>query len=552
MYIFYDTETSGLEKDFSQILQIALVFTDDDMNILSSKKIDCRRSPWVVPSPGALLTTGFTPDDLKNSKNTSYEMMHEVDQWLRARYWPVIFSGYNTLGYDEPVLSQNFHQNLLDPFLTTLASKNNGGTNSRSDMMVMVKAVVAYMPGALTLKTKNDFGSVSLSLINVAEQNGVNLSHEDAHDAMNDIKATIGVAKMLKKTAPQIWDQMTKLSSEKGVQDFLANNKLFTHAYVVYGKAQSAVATAVTTRPEDKTAVMFDLSYDPAPYQAMSVEELKDVILKQSERVPYGQPRPPKPFRMAQEDAQPILMPMDLSEAVIPAKFDEKVAEARADAIKADAQFRQKLAQAASLAYAAQNPGPAKPQPEQLMNTPLSAPTKAKLEQWMKEYNATTEWQENARLIDDFYTRFEDELKTEPEIRRYVQFAGRILFEHDPEQLSEDKREKMNGYIAAHILTPDLKVPQMTIAKARQELAQIEQERADGKARWAEVSDTQIRSLKLYYTAIEKEYAPYLKPRGVTPPENSARPDSAAPPANDDAQKPAADVKKSANKNFRP
>ncbi|MBI1214300.1 MAG: hypothetical protein GC185_00610 [Alphaproteobacteria bacterium] len=548
MYIFYDTETSGLDKDFTQILQIALVYTDDDMNILSSKKLDCRRSPWVVPSPGALLTTGFTPDDLKNSKNTNYEMMQDIDEWLRARYWPVVFSGYNTLGYDEPVMSQNFHQNLLDPFLTTLASKNNGGTNSRSDMMVMVKAVMAYMPGALTLKTKNDFGSVSISLINVAEQNGVVLSHEDAHDAMNDIKATVGVAKMLKKTAPQIWDQMTSLASEQGVKDFLAANKIFTHAFVAYGKAKGAVSTAVTTRPEDKTAVLFDLSYDPAPYQAMTVEELKDVILTQTKKVPYGQPQPPKPFRMAQEDAQPILMPMELSEPVIPANFDEKLAESRADALKADAGFQQKLAQAASLAYAEQNPKPAKPQPEQLMNAEPSAPVKAKLEQWMKEFNATTEWKQNAELIDDFYTRFEEELKTEPSIRRYVQFAGRILYEHAPEELSEEKREQMNRYVAAHILTTSDSVPQMTIAKARKELAQIEKERAEGKPRWQDVSDTQIRSLKLYYTAIEKEYAQYLPKAGTTGP-------APATPANDDVQKGDAKkpgAKKSANDKFRP
>ena len=74
MYIFYDTETTGLDKDFSQILQIALVFTDDKLNILSSKKIECRRSPWVVPTPGAMLTTGFVPDDLKNNPYSHFEM----------------------------------------------------------------------------------------------------------------------------------------------------------------------------------------------------------------------------------------------------------------------------------------------------------------------------------------------------------------------------------------------------------------------------------------------------------------------------------------------
>jgi NaMN:DMB phosphoribosyltransferase len=57
-------------------------------------------------------------------------------------------------------------------------------------------------------------------------------------------------------------------------------------------------------------------------------------------------------------------------------------------------------------------------------------------------------------------------------------------------------------------LSPDVKAPYMTIAKARQELDEIERLRAAGK-KWQDVTDTQIRSLKLYYTAIEKEYADY-------------------------------------------
>src|SRR3989304_1097145 len=122
MFVFYDTETTGLDKDFTQILQIALAFTDDDLNILSSKKLECRTSPWVVPSPGALLTTRFAPDDLKNNKYSNYEMMQEVKAWICEQHWPLTFVGYNSIGYDEPVLAQNLYQNLLDQGLTS--SKN--------------------------------------------------------------------------------------------------------------------------------------------------------------------------------------------------------------------------------------------------------------------------------------------------------------------------------------------------------------------------------------------------------------------------------------------
>lgn len=540
MYIFYDTETSGLERDFSQIFQVALVFTDDDMNILSSKKLECRRSPWVIPSPGALLTTGFTPDDLKNAKSSNFEMMRELDQWARAQYWPVVFAGYNSLGYDEDILAQNLHQNLLDPGLTTAVSKANGQANGRLDVMNIVKAVQAYMPGALKLDIMNDFGYPSLTLGNVARQNGVNLGKDDAHDALNDIKATVNVAKMLQKTAPAIWSQMASLATVEGVDDFMAKNKIFTHAIVAYGKTKPAVTTSAATREgSGLTEVLFDLSFDPAPYLAMSVTELKDALLAQDKKPGKGQPAPDKPFRLVRKNSQPVLMPIGQSATVLPKDFDPALAASRADAIQANAAFRQNLAAAAALAKQEKQPAPAaaptkpKPQPEQLMNEDMEPALKTKIGQWMKEFHATPTWDAAAGMIDVFYKRFEEELKETPEIRRFVQFAGRIVFEHAPETLAAEKQEQMKRYIAAHVLNPDTSVAWTTVPKARKELEQIERERAVGKAKWQEVTDSQIRALKLYYTSIEKEYAGYLPIQ----------------PTNDNA---APDAKKAANDKFRP
>jgi len=541
MYIFYDTETSGLDRDFSQIFQVALVFTDDDMNILSSKKLDCRRSPWVIPSPGALLTTGFTPDDMKNAKLSAFEMMQELDQWSRAQYWPVVFAGYNTLGYDEDILAQNLHSNLLDPGLTTALAKSNGLANGRLDVMNVVKVMQAYAPGVLKLDDLNDFGYPSLALGIVARQNGVNLGKDEAHDALNDIKATIGVAKVIQKKAPALWNQMAALATQEGVDEFMSKTKVFTHALMAYGKTKAAVTTDVTPRGDGSgTEVLFDLSFDPAPFQKMSIEELKQVFADQDKKPARGQPANPKPFRLVRKNSQPVLMPIDQSAAVLPAGFDPALAEARADAIKADAQFQQRLATAAALAKqdktatAANAPVPAKPQPEQLIAEQPTPATKAKLDQWMRDFHATGSWKDAADQIEVFYKKFEQELKDEPAIRRYVQFAGRIVFEHAPEELSADKQDKMKRYVAAHVLHPDTNVPWMTVAKARKELDQIEHERASGKKKWQEITDTQIRSLKLYYTSIEKEYAPFLPLQ----PNNDNGPSQQPPKAANDGFRP--------------
>jgi exodeoxyribonuclease-1 len=549
VFIFYDTETSGLDKEFSQVLQIALVFTDDNMNILSSKKVECRRSPWVVPSPGALLTTGFTPDDLKKSKNSHYDMMQEVDEWIRSQYMPVIFSGYNTLGYDEPVLANNLHQNLLDPDLTTMTTRT-GEKNGRSDIMVLVKAMAMYMPGALKLDVKNDFGTPSLSLINVAQQNGVSLGAHDAHDAMNDIRATIGVAKFIQKTAPQLWDQMTALATVAGVDAFMAQHKIFTHSYMAYGKAKSAVVTNIGTREGDTTEILFDLSVDPAKYMGMTVDELADCMAPQNAKY--------HPFRHAPKEGQPIMMPLDQSDAVIPKGFDDKLAKRRAGIIRKDTDFADRIAKAAAKARDAQVTVVHPHLPETLMEEEPASATKAKLQTWMTEFNHTTSWPDAAKLVLDFPTRFEKELEQEPHIRRYAKFAGRIVFESAPEALPQEKQDLMKQHIASRMLNPDPKAPYMTIAKARKELEQIERERTEGKTRWKEVTDTQIRSLKLYYTSMEKEYAPFYKP-GIAPPV-AANDDNGAPPQQGNTDKPqhggnappSAETRRIANDRFRP
>lgn len=502
MYIFYDTETTGLDRDFSQIIQIALVFTDDNLNILASKKMECRKSPWVVPSPGALLTTGFTPDDLKNSPNSNFEMMREINDWARSQHWPVIYAGYNTLGYDEQVLAQNFFQNLMHPDQTTAVNNMNGQENGRFDIMVAVRVAQIYAPDALTLKIDNGYGKPSLSLGNVARQNGVNLTSNDAHDAMNDIKATIGVGKVIMKTLPQLWEQLTKMATVGGVNKFLEKEAVFTYTSVSYGKTQSSVATSIAG---DATQMLFDLSTDPALFLSMTQDEVTVAMRKSLDK--YA---PSGPFLPVVKNSQPILMPLDLSDTVLPPAYDEKLYEARAASIKNDKEFQDKVAKAAAIVAQEQQKNFTNLLPEQKLEKPIAPELQARIDQWLHDFHKAPDWAARRDLVVEFYKRFEEDIKADDSICCFPKFGGRLVFEHAPEVLDDATQEMVKRYIAARVLNPNPKAPYMTIAKARKELQEIEQQRAQGLAKWAEVTDGQIRSLKLYYTSIEKEYAQYV------------------------------------------
>lgn len=550
MYIFYDTETSGLERDFAQVLQVALVVTDDDLNIISSKKIECRLSPWVVPGPGALLTTKFTAEDLHNRENSGFQMMQDIDRWVRAQGWPLIFAGYNTLGYDEDVLAKNLLVNMLDPGLTQAAAAD-GRRNTRFDVMNAVQAMQAYMPGALKLDVLSEKGNAVTKLSVVAEQNGVALNKDEAHDALNDIRATVGVAKVIKNAAPDIWAQMHKLATQEGVDAFMADNKVFTHTAVYFGKNKPMVATSVAMRGH-RTEILFDLSLDPAPYLSMTAEQLKTAIEQQSKKPAKDAPPPVAPFRFVRKDQQPVMMPLDMSEPVLPPQFDEKTALARAEAIKANAQFQENMKLAAQMVREEKALAAAAPKVPKAPKAPKQAGTKRKSAQasvpaaapetsapppappvqqppkveipeermkeilsivapWKQEFRDATSWAEKAAVAEAFAARFAPEIAEYPGLARLGNYATRIVFEQSPEALTPQKQLDMKRDIAAMVLSPDPEARWMTVAKAYAEIDTIEKDRAEGKKnKWDDIPAERLAELKRFYASIEKEYAPYL------------------------------------------
>ena len=65
-FIFYDTETTGLNSAFDQVVQFAAIVTDDDFNIQEELNLRCRLKPHVIASPGAMRVTGVGPKAIQS------------------------------------------------------------------------------------------------------------------------------------------------------------------------------------------------------------------------------------------------------------------------------------------------------------------------------------------------------------------------------------------------------------------------------------------------------------------------------------------------------
>ena len=83
-YVFYDTETTGTDTTFDQILQFAAILTDADLNELDRFETRCRLLPHVIPSLGALLATRVTPAMLSNRPRPSKAFAKTIFWWSVA------------------------------------------------------------------------------------------------------------------------------------------------------------------------------------------------------------------------------------------------------------------------------------------------------------------------------------------------------------------------------------------------------------------------------------------------------------------------------------
>src|SRR5262245_19553584 len=126
-FVFFDTETTGTNTAFDQILQFAAILTDNEFNELHRFELRCRLMSHIVPAPGALRANKLNPAALRDPiLATHYKAICAIAEKLRS-WSPAVFLGYNSLGFDEVLLRQAFYQNLKPVYLT------NTNRNKRAD-----------------------------------------------------------------------------------------------------------------------------------------------------------------------------------------------------------------------------------------------------------------------------------------------------------------------------------------------------------------------------------------------------------------------------------
>jgi exodeoxyribonuclease-1 len=182
-YLFYDIETTGLNKAFDQVLEFAAIRTDQRLNELERHTISVNLRPDVIPSPRAILTNRIFVSDLAKGMR-EYEATEQIHQLVN--HPGTISLGYNTLGFDDEFLRFSFHRNLLPPY--THQFKNGC---RRMDLFPMAVLYWLYKRDVITWPEIN--GKPSLKLENIGSAN--RMASGRAHEAMVDVATTVELAR---------------------------------------------------------------------------------------------------------------------------------------------------------------------------------------------------------------------------------------------------------------------------------------------------------------------------------------------------------------------
>ena len=239
-FVFYDFETSSSNKFWGQIIQIGAILTNDKLEELDRYEARCRLSKSIIPEAMALIVNKSSPKLLKGANLSHYQMIRQFVETLK-RWGTATYIGFNSIEFDEEFLRSTLFQTLEYPYLTS----SNG--NNRGDILSLARAANLYYPK--TLKNSiNNKGNAVYKLDQMAPLNGID--HDDAHSAISDVVATLGIAKIISKKAPSVWKaSLLTLDKTESLKLIKKESYFCTNEYF-YGKSRPYVQTFICQHPQ--------------------------------------------------------------------------------------------------------------------------------------------------------------------------------------------------------------------------------------------------------------------------------------------------------------
>lgn len=269
--LWYDLETFGRHPQWDRVAQFAAVRTDDGFNQLEDPVVAfCRLTPDYVPHPDASLITGITPQTVQergSNERDFAELIH--DEMIRPATCTV---GYNSIRFDDEFIRALLYRNFYDPYRREY---ENG--NSRWDIIDLMRMFHDLRPeGIEWLRDERGVPLFKLELL--AAANGI--AHEQAHDALSDVRATIGLAQLAKKRNPRLFKYYFSLRKKEEVRRRLnlQNMEPVLHTSGMFSSPAGCTSLVIPISVAPKNAneiVCYDLREDPSDWLDADAETIR-------------------------------------------------------------------------------------------------------------------------------------------------------------------------------------------------------------------------------------------------------------------------------------
>jgi exodeoxyribonuclease-1 len=269
-FLFYDLETFGADPRSSRIAQFAAIRTDVDLNPVDEPiSIFVQPADDLLPSPVATLITGITPQHAHRAGMTEAAAFALIFEEMSR---PETCSlGYNSLRFDDEFIRYGLFRNFFDAY-----EREWRGGNSRWDLLDVLRFAHALRPAGLVWPRRED-GTPSFKLEHLAEANGVR--EGDAHEALSDVRALIGLARKLKTAQPKLWEYALRLRDKRFAASLLDTVAMTPVLNVSQRFPASRLCAApvvpLARHPHiDNRVIVFDLTQDPQALLDLDAETI--------------------------------------------------------------------------------------------------------------------------------------------------------------------------------------------------------------------------------------------------------------------------------------
>ncbi len=306
--LWYDLETYGLQPRHDRIAQFAGLRTDENLRPVSDRLVFHEKmTSDYLPSPYACRVHGITPRETLERGIPEYEFAKALRNEMLAPGTCV--AGYNSVRFDDEFVRNLFYRNLFDPYEREWA---NG--NTRWDVIDLFRATRDLRPDGMTwpdgVDGKPDFRLESLALANAVPL-------ESAHDAFQDIAATVALVRLVREAQPRLYDWYWRHRTRDSLRPLvnLAEREPLVHTSARYTSARgcSTIVAPVGMLPGRRDGlVAIDLRYDPSPLLDLDVEEIRRRVFEKKDRLAGGERVPLVDIRLGR---CPYLAPMSTMDA---------------------------------------------------------------------------------------------------------------------------------------------------------------------------------------------------------------------------------------------